>query len=214
MCAQFLIKASIKDLESLFGIQLPDFHDNVDRRILPHNKSIVITAGGAKDMSFSLVPSWSKDRRPKFATHNARIETLAEKPTWKKPLETKRCLVPLTAFIEPIYHNELAGHMVAFRAEKSDVLVAAGIYDEWLDKETGEVIESFAIITQDPIEYVKNVGHDRSPLFLKSPSFKKWLAPQKHSAQEWTEFLQKQSAIPQLHTTIDRALKPGREKRK
>lgn len=212
MCAQFLIKAKAKELQDLFGIIPPI--DPLDRRVLPHNKSFVVTAEGYKEMNFSLIPSWSKERRPKFATHNARIETLAVKPTWKKPLENNRCLVPLTAFIEPIYEKDLAGHMVNFHAPKYQLLTAAGIYDEWVDVKTGEVIESFAILTQDPIDYVANIGHDRSPLFLAPNSFESWIKPGRRQAEDMVDFLKTESHTPELATSIDRALKPGWEKRR
>ncbi len=226
MCAQFELKAEAEALEKLFGISLPDnlsdlsdtpfSSTHLHKKITPHQKSWVVTADGFKEMNFSLIPSWSKERKPKFATHNARLETLAEKPTWKKPLESKRCLVPLTSFIEPIYHNEYAGNMVAFSsAEKTQpVMVAAGIYDEWLDKSTGEVIESFTIITREPIDFVKKIGHDRSPLFLNAENQKQWIDGQKKPAGELIDFLRHSQAEPSLEVQKDRAMRPGWEKRR
>lgn len=53
-------------------------------------------------MRYSLVPNWSKEAKVKFATHNARLESIDEKPTWKTVFSEQHCLVPLTDFIEPI----------------------------------------------------------------------------------------------------------------
>lgn len=214
MCAQFLLKLMAKDLETLISITLGDDFPQWSERILPYNQSPVITAKGLRLMNFSLIPSWSKERKVKFATHNARIETLAEKPTWKAPLESKRCLVPLNGFIEPIYQNEFAGHMVTFKTPDDSVLFAAGLYDEWVDKTTGEVIESFAIITTEPIGFVKNVGHDRSPVFLPKNSMHEWIAPEKKSADRLIEFLKIKQVVPDLIAKKDRPMRPGWEKRK
>lgn len=210
MCAQYLLKARAKQLEKLFGIQVPmDF----DQRFTPHSPAPVITAKGLKMMNFSLIPSWSKDRKPKFATHNARIESLAEKAAWKKPLQSKRCLVPLTTFIEPIYINELAGNMVGFHTPDEQVLVAAGIYDEWLDKKTGEVLESFTIITSHALPFVEKVGHERSPVFLAAGTYTDWIKPGEQPAENLISFLKNASVQPDLAVEKDRPMRPGWEKR-
>lgn len=80
--------------------------------------------------------------------------------------------------------------MVQFFEENKTLLFAAGIYDQWLDGKSGEMIESFAIITTDPAPFVKEVGHDRSPLFLNAEAAQIWLKEQKTPSQ-WLEFLQK-----------------------
>lgn len=212
MCAQFLIKTNAQEIEKLFGISPAE--EIWDERILPYTLGHVITNKGIRKMNFSLIPLWLKERKPKFATHNARIETIHEKPTWKKPLETKRCLIPLSTFIEPIYVNEFAGNMVGFTPENSQIVVAAGIYDEWVDKETGEIIESFSIITTAPYKYIEQVGHDRSPVFLDQKSFNEWIAPKPVKATEAVEFLMQSKIEPNFTAQIDRPMKPGWEKRK
>lgn len=213
MCAQFLLKAKARELENLFGIKMPEGAHDFDERILPYRQSPVITHSGVRMMNFSLIPSWSKERKPKFATHNARLETIAEKPTWKKPFETKHCLIPLTTFIEPIYENEFAGHMVGFHTKDSALLAAAGVYDEWLDKETGEIVESFAIITDEPPPFIAKIGHDRCPVFLPPPSFQKWLEPKPQKGPALVEFLKHEKYTPQLTADKDRPMRPGWQKR-
>lgn len=215
MCAQFIIKASFRDLARTFGV--PDTSEEIEfrERILPHSLAPVLVADQGelhlKAMKFSLLPSWSRESKVKFATHNARIETVAEKATWKGPFLKSHCIVPMTSFIEPIYEGELAGNMVAF--ESSEIMAAAGIFDSWVNRETGEVIESFAIITSEPSDFVRGVGHDRQPVFLNLSSSVAWtrLAG---PAPELLKFLQSQANEPHLVTVVDRPLKPGWEKRK
>jgi putative SOS response-associated peptidase YedK len=49
----------------------------------------------------------------------------------------------MSGFVKPIYENMFAGNMVEFAAPHGEVLLAAGIWEEWASKDTGEVIQSF-----------------------------------------------------------------------
>lgn len=212
MCAQFDLKVLANALSLKYGIQIPeDFTFN--KRIAPHTLAPVITSEGMKLMKFSLLPNWSKEPKVKFATHNARIETLSEKATWKVPFQKFHCLVPITNFIEPIYINEHAGHMVAFSDHQSEILTAAGLYDSWVNKETGEVIDSFTIITTEPPPFIASIGHDRCPLFLKESAFKDWLSPTSTDPVFLKKFLIENQKTIDFKVEKDRAMRPGWEKR-
>ena len=209
MCALFEIKLSSQTLEKkITNFSLPNF--DLDQLVLPYDVTkVLVESDGyikAKDMSFSLIPAWSKTKKVKFATHNARIETLLNKPTWKIPLETKRAVVAMSGFIEPIYENDLAGNMVKFSHQKDDCFFVAALYDQWIDKLSGEVIESFAIITKEPGDFIKLTGHDRSPIFLEGAKLHEWLLPQNNNGKFLIEFLQGQADI-ELTTSIHRPLK-------
>lgn len=55
----------------------------------------------------------------------------------------------------------------------------AGIYDRWLDKETGEEYDTFSIITTDanPLtDYIHNSKH-RMPAILSKEDEEMWLNP-------------------------------------
>jgi len=171
------------------------------------------------EMVFSLIPAWSKERRVKFATHNARLISeeekphheipIYQKPTWREPFAKRHCLVPMTKFIEPIYTGPLAGNMVRFFPREGQVFVAAGIWEEWVDKNTGEVVPSFSILTDDPAPYIAKMGHDRTPVFLGQAHFDEWLnAPSKKPA-EWIKFLRANTEEISWTEEIDRALVPG-----
>jgi putative SOS response-associated peptidase YedK len=88
MCALYTLRTSYAELLDSFPLSLSgtERFEAIDERFLPHKPAPVIKAVDNKFslewMNFSLIPSWSKERRPKFATHNARLESLGEKPTW------------------------------------------------------------------------------------------------------------------------------------
>lgn len=191
MCSQYTQKfdpGDIQKIESDFDLtesstEQPGFSDYV----FPHTPSTVIVGQKRVTMSYSLVPSWSKERRPKFATYNCRIETAIEKPTWKDSFVKHHCIVPLSSFIEPIYEGELGGNMVGFST--GQVLYAAGIYNEWIDKNTGEVVPTFAILTKEPNETILKAGHDRSPIFLNTVKARAWIQNENDDPENLRNFL-------------------------
>lgn len=210
MCAQYRIKAKLKDLEFYFSVTVEDIIDWIDH-MLPNSKAPVFTGDSIHLMKFSLLPSWSKEPKVKFATHNARLESILEKPTWKWPFVKNHCVVPMNSFIEPIYEGEMAGNMVSFNS--NELLCAAGIYDTWVNKDSGEVIESFAVITSEPCDYVRHIGHDRQPVFLNKASAIEW-THLTGNAEDMRHFLKEKAIVPQLTTAVERPLKSGWEKRK
>ena len=209
MCAQFEMKKSIAELERLMGVPVVEELEH-SSRVLPHSQAVVVTKEGITVMNFSLTPSWSPESKVKYATYNARLETVAEKSTWKVPFAKYHCFVPMDAFIEPIYDGELGGNMISFESET--LMYAAGIYDTWINKKTGEVLESFAIITSEPSPFVRSIGHDRQPVFLDLESAKKW-TNLTGKASEMQDFLVKHSLTPSLRTSIDRPLKSAKKKK-
>jgi len=52
-------------------------------------------------MRWGMIPSWSKSFDSKYATFNARIETVDEKPTFRNALKNaQRCLIPMAGYYE------------------------------------------------------------------------------------------------------------------
>ncbi len=217
MCSQYTLKTTASELSEEYDIVIAQDYQ-LDMRVLPYVPAPVVVSLNQKTqfqkMNYSLVPSWSKDPKVKFNTHNARIETLHEKPTWKGPLRSQRCLVPVTGFIESIYEKEFAGHLIEIADSEHPVLTAAGLWDCWTDPVTGSQTFSFAIITEEPPPFIENVGHDRCPVFLKKESYIEWLNPQPQEAGRVIEFLQQNKKEIKFKVKIDRPLKPGWEKRK
>jgi putative SOS response-associated peptidase YedK len=218
MCSQYLIKTRVAELKRKFGIIVPTgFEDEFDDLVAPRSDAPVVFNDGenivVEKMKYGLIPSWSEEDKSKFSTHNARVETVAEKPIWKKPFRTHRALVPLSSFIEPIYVKKYAGNMVRFHQKKEQLLYAAAIYDTWINKKTGEIINSFAIVTRDSPPFVDSIGHDRCPIFLKEDVFEEWLDPKNDDADELLKLLKKNCDEVEIGVDIFRPMKPGWEKR-
>lgn len=213
MCATFEIEKQMF-AETMERFLIDFSKVTIKHRILPHTPSpaVVKNEDGTvlEQMNFSLIPSWSKERKPKFATHNARLETIKEKPAWRNLFAKKHCLVPMTTFIEPIYTGEYAGNMVKFNL--NDCYLVPALFDSWSNKETNETIRSFAIITSEPDLFVGKTGHDRSPIFLEQNEVIEWLDTNTNSENFFYNLLEKK-VQPKFSVEIDRKLKAGWEKR-
>lgn len=123
-------------------------------------------------MRWGLIPSWTKKLNTKYSTINARAETLSEKPMYRKPFHSQRCLVPASGFYE--FMQTVDGKVpFYFHLKDTNLFAFAGIYDVWTDGE-GQALYSFTIVTVEPNELVENF-HDRMPVILRKEDEEAWL---------------------------------------
>jgi putative SOS response-associated peptidase YedK len=126
-------------------------------------------------VSWGLVPSWSRDPASGPKPINARAETLAEKPSFRQLLSRKRCLVLADSFYEwQVTERGKIPHRILLKNEEP--FAFAGLWDEWLDRGTGELHPTFTIITTEPNELMAKL-HNRMPVILPGPDAERaWLA--------------------------------------
>jgi putative SOS response-associated peptidase YedK len=113
---------------------------------------------------------------------NARSETVARKPSFRKSFRSRRCLVPATGFFE---WQKLGGAKQPFHIQRADrgLFAFAGIWDEALLGD-GSHVEAFAVLTTEPNRIMRPI-HDRMPVLLARESWATWLesdTPQQYSA--------------------------------
>jgi putative SOS response-associated peptidase YedK len=96
---------------------------------------------------WSLIPWFAKERKLRFPTANARSEELADKASYKQPwARGQRCVIPASAFFEPNW--ETGRHIPwIFRRPDGTPFGLAGLWNTWVDKSTGECIESYTMLT-------------------------------------------------------------------
>lgn len=96
---------------------------------------------------FGLIPVWAKDRAFGKRTYNARSETVSEKPSYRTAWKQRRyCLVPMEQFFEPCWET---GRAVRWSIHRKDgePFAVAGIWENWTDKSSGEIVASFSMLT-------------------------------------------------------------------
>jgi putative SOS response-associated peptidase YedK len=129
---------------------------------------------------WGLLPAWMKDAKDAHRPINARAETAAEKPMFRAAMRHRRCLIPADGFFEWAGRGH-ARRPYYFTRRDGMPFAMAGIWEHWEHRETGEMIDSCAILTTSPNAVVKPIHH-RMPVILDAGSFACWLDPQVQSA--------------------------------
>ncbi len=169
MCGRFTLHAAEAEILAAFDIDtLP-----VGVRLAPRyniapsqDVAIIRVTDDHRTLSqarWGLVPGWSKEAKTRYATINARMESVAEKPAYRVPFRRKRCLVPADGFYE---WQAAADGKVPYHICMQDrgVFAFAGLWDHWHDDR--EAFDSCVIITAPASGmmadlHTANAGHHR-----------------------------------------------------
>ena len=129
---------------------------------------------------WGLIPFWVKDEKTanefKDRTVNARYETIFEKPAFRSSAGKKHCLVIADGFFEWRYYNG-KNYPYYIKLKDREVFSMAGLWDSWINKDTGEEIYSYTIITTEanPLMAMIHNKKKRMPAILEREDEKKWI---------------------------------------
>lgn len=175
MCGRFSLAVSKERVNKQFHISVEkDLEPSYN--IAPTQQAYVIANNAPKtlqQMSWGLVPSWSKDIKSRSNLINARSEGIAGRPSFRIPIRRQRCLVLADGFYE--WRKE-GRKRIPYRITMNNnmVMALAGIWDAWKSP-MGEYLYSFSIMTTVPNEEMKQV-HDRMPVILPTEEIQQnWL---------------------------------------
>ena len=107
-----------------------------------HNGELELVVG-----QWGLIPHFAKSPKLKYSTNNARFEELADKASYRDPWKKcQRCIIPAVSFDEPCWET---GRNVWWRFRRADANPwgLAGIWNTWIDRGSGEVFESYTMLT-------------------------------------------------------------------
>ncbi len=147
-----------------------------------HPRLPVISNEGISFREWGLIPFWTKDE--KFAskirnqTLNAVGETVFQKPSFRSVIKRNRCLLPVNGFFEWREVNKIK--YPYFISLKNDEIFSLGcIYDSWTNKSSGEIINTFSIITTpaNPLMEIIHNNKKRMPLIIPKDAEKEWVNP-------------------------------------
>jgi putative SOS response-associated peptidase YedK len=126
-------------------------------------------------MRWGLVPFfWKKTLKDVPATFNARVETVHEKPMFRDAFKKRRCIIPASGFFEWTGDKKERQPHLFTAADGSPVLAFAGLWDQWKDPVSGELMLSCTMIVSDASEWM-GPYHDRMPVLLSAGEFDAWL---------------------------------------
>ena len=184
MCGRYLRRSDKQRFAEAFRLgQLPEEYPiPPDYNIAPATFQPVIRLNrdtGQREMvmmRWGLVPYFAKSLADwkGFSTINAKAETVQEKALWRGPFEKRRCLVPADGFYEWKKMDPKTKQPYAYTLSNGQPFGFAGLWDAWKNPETGEWLQSFAIITTTPNELTAHV-HDRMPVIVHPRDYDRWL---------------------------------------
>lgn len=186
MCYTIKIDHTREELEKRFGAK---FNQPDDYRSGPKVSAFslpllpVICSDNPAEIRlyyWGLIPYWIKDasgaREIRMKTFNARSETLADKPSFRSSLNRKRCLVLANGFYEwqTADKNKIPYYIGLIQ---QPVFAMAGLFDQWSNRETGEVLNTFTVITTraNPMMEVIHNTMKRMPVILSAENEQRWL---------------------------------------
>lgn len=139
-----------------------------------------------RTLTWGLIPSWAKDPRIGTRLINARMESVAEKPAFKRAYATRRCLLPADGYYEWYETEQHAKGRPAkqpffIRPKDGGVLAMAGLYEIWRDPTRADDDPhpfrwTATIITTDAEDSLGRI-HDRMPLMVERDRWGEWLDP-------------------------------------
>ena len=166
MCGRYVITKPVSKTLDLVktNIKVEDT-DNFNAH--PSQKLPVIksyTNGKAlENLEWGLIPSWAKDKKDFKPLINARVETLVEKISFKKLIQTSRCLVVADGYYEwKRVEKEKVPYF--FQREDNDLMFFAGIFQD----------NKFCIITREASNEIKEI-HSREPLIINKSQINNYL---------------------------------------
>ena len=146
-----------------------------------HPETPVITnkdTGIIELYKWGLIPHWAKDITIRKNTLNARIETINQKPSFRDAVKN-RCLVLVDGFYEwqwldPKGKNKQK-YLITF--PNDEVFSLAGLWSEWTDKLTGEILNTYTILTTEANELMSQIHNSqkRMPVILSPNNETDWL---------------------------------------
>jgi putative SOS response-associated peptidase YedK len=152
-----------------------------------------------RTVRWGLVPFWAKDPSIGNRLINARMETVHEKPAFRKAFTSRRCLLPADGYFEwyATEQRTKAGKPVKqpffIRPADGGVLAMAGLYEIWRDPTRDEddpqrFLWSCTVLTTTAEDSVGHI-HDRMPLLVEPDRRAAWLDPSSSSVDHLLELL-------------------------
>ncbi|RST77465.1 SOS response-associated peptidase [Siminovitchia acidinfaciens] len=177
MCGRYSLFANRNELVDRFQIINGEDLEWIERfNIAPSQNVLAIVkdehGNRAGFLKWGLVPSWANDPKIGFKMINARAETADQKPSFKRLLKRRRCLIAADGFYEWIKQKDNVRKPYRFELKTQEPFAFAGLWDRWESED--EVIHSCTIITTEANDLVKEV-HDRMPVILTKDAEEIWL---------------------------------------
>jgi putative SOS response-associated peptidase YedK len=186
MCFTVNVNLIKEELENRFGATLID-PDKYRPSYYYHAFGLPLLPAICSDepskimlLKWGLIPAWTKNRDQadimRYKTFNARSESIDAKPSFSSSFRSKRCIIPVKGFFE--WQHTLEGKIPWYiYHSENEILSIAGVFDNWIEDNTGEIFNTFSIVTtsaNDLMAAIHNSGR-RMPVILDKSAATRWI---------------------------------------
>ncbi len=183
MCGRFTLTRSAADVAAWFGVEASAaqgpaltgrFNVAPTQPILVARRDPEQATLRLEPRVWGLVPPWADDPAEGARMINARAETAATRPAFRRALAKRRCLVPADGFYE---WSGPAGRRVPQHVTLPEgaLFAMAGLFEHWRGPGDREVA-SVTLLTTEANAALSSL-HDRMPLLVDREGFDAWLDP-------------------------------------
>ncbi|MGK2284748.1 SOS response-associated peptidase [Pedomonas sp. V897] len=181
MCNLYSMTAAPEAIRRLFGVT-GGATPNVPplERIRPTDRVPVVRQASDGNRELALM-RWGfvlpqGDKAPKPVT-NARSDKVNVSPFWKPSFESRRCLVPVTAFGEWTEAAPKILHWFRLKGAEEGLFAFAGLWRPWQGALRGETVslETMAFLTTAPNAEMAPIHSKSMPVILTQDQYDVWL---------------------------------------
>jgi putative SOS response-associated peptidase YedK len=215
MCGRYVAVHSPQQLAEEFGVERvvvegpvePDYNVAPTKPVLGvlarAGRGEEQAAGAAerqlRELRWGLVPSWAKDPSIGNRLINARVETAAEKPSFRQAFAKRRCILPALGYYEwaqPTQQErgkKTPKQPYFIHRPDDSTLAMAGLYELWRDPHRDRDdpqawLWTCTVLTTQATDEAGRI-HDRAPLTVPPDAYDAWLAPEPGDADHLRELL-------------------------
>ncbi|MBB6351777.1 SOS response-associated peptidase [Nonomuraea muscovyensis] len=216
MCGRYASARKKHELLEEFQVELdgdPDKELGPDYNVAPTKNVYAVLSRVPKEaeravrqlriVKWGLVPAWAKDPSIGSRMINARIETVAEKPSFRQAFAKRRCLLPADGYFEwmPVEGDKgdkggkggKKKQPYFIRPEDGGVLAMAGLYEFWKDPTRADDdplkwLVTCTVITTDAEDELGRI-HDRMPMMIERDRWADWLDPKLTDSEDASRLL-------------------------
>ncbi|WNR46593.1 SOS response-associated peptidase [Paenibacillus roseipurpureus] len=192
MCGRYTITVTLEELMlryDMYDTYMPRYGPKYN--VAPGQQVMAIVHDGQQnklgELRWGLIPEWAKEEKIGYQMLNARAETLADKPAFRKPFERKRCLIPADSFYDWKGTGKQKQPM-RIMLRTGELFSMAGLYDTWTSPD-GVRISTCTVITTESNTMMKEI-HDRMPVILPREKEALWLDRTNRSVNQLQALLQ------------------------
>lgn len=210
MCGRFILLTDLSVIVESFGIHEVTYDYRPGNNISPGQQVMAIIHDHDENRlvgyRWGLIPSWANDPSIGNRMFNARAETVAEKPSFARAFQKRRCLIPADGFYEWQKRGKIKSPL-RFSLKSDQPFGFAGIYETWSSPDK-KPVHSCTIITTESNELMRPI-HDRMPVIVPKDKEALWLDPDNRHQKELLSLLKPYPSDEMLMFEVDAKMPQG-----